>query len=148
MNATSGEAKPLDPFEFLQFVPGVGALVAAPLSGIISGATKKALDTLKGLGTPAKPILPNKNPLTGLTKALPSGKAIQKVGTRTAVTAGSIFGTTAVSSYFLSTPQGQNTVNTFERVATGFTDFMAKNPLIPLGIIAVGGILAISLLKK
>ena len=68
-----------------------------------------------------------------------------------AITGGTLLGTTAISSYFLSTPQGQNTLDTannFANLGGNITGFLSKNPIVPIGLLILGGLIVVSVIKK
>ena len=125
----------------------------APLSNILSGATRTAIDSIGKLSGPVQ-VLP-KNSInqffqnlfkTAPKVAIPQGV---KTGSGTlsrniAITGGTILGTSIVSSAFLSSPQGQNTLTTFQ----GITDLFNKNPIIPIGLLILGGLIVVSVIKK
>ncbi len=68
-----------------------------------------------------------------------------------AITGGTILGTSLVSSAFLSTPQGQNTldtVNNFANLGESINDLFLKNPILPIGLLILGGLVVVSVIKK
>ena len=74
---------------------------------------------------------------------------------KTNVITGGILGTTLASTLFLSSPQGQNTVNVAGQGVSDVTnlgksvnDLLTKNPLIPIGLLILGGLVVVSVIKK
>ena len=68
-----------------------------------------------------------------------------------AITSGGIFGTTLASSLFLSSPQGQNTLQSLDKITDlggNITDFFNKNPIVPIGLLILGGLIVVSVIKK
>jgi hypothetical protein len=136
----------------------------APLGNILSGATRNALQSLSKLQGPAQ-TLPKSNILDDITKFFTNiGKAPPKVAIPTSVktgagsisknvafTGGTILGTTAISSIFLSTPQGQNTLETANNALNfggQINSLFRENPLVPLGLLVLGGLVVVSVIKK
>ena len=131
-----------------------------PLSNILSGATKTAVQSIQKLQGPAQ-VLPSNsisnffsNLFKPLSKvAIPTG-AKSGAGTLSrniAITGGTLLGTTAISSYFLSTPQGQNTLDTannFANLGGNITGFLSKNPIVPIGLLILGGLIVVGVMKK
>ena len=131
-----------------------------PLGNILSGATRTALDSLSKLQGPAQ-VLPKsginsffQNLFKTTPKvAIPTGvkTGAGTVSRNIAITGGTILGASAVNSYFLSTPQGQNTVEAFGNLTNlggNITDFFNKNPLVPIGLLILGGLIVVSVIKK
>ena len=85
---------------------------------------------------------------TATTKAGTTASTITK---NIAITGGTLLGTTAISSYFLSTPQGQNTLDTannFANLGGNISGFLSKNPIVPIGLLILGGLIVVSVIKK
>ena len=132
----------------------------APLSNILSGATKTAVQSIQKLQGPAQ-ILPSNsisNFFSNLFKsvpkvAIPTGvkSGTGSLSRNIAITGGTLLGTTAISSYFLSTPAGQNTLDTannFANLGGDITGFLSKNPIVPIGLLILGGLIVVSVIKK
>ena len=80
-----------------------------------------------------------------------AGSTASTVTKNLAITSGGIAASTAISSYFLSTPQGQNTLDTannFANLGSNITGFFSKNPIIPIGLLILGGLIVVSVIKK
>ena len=85
---------------------------------------------------------------TATTKA---GSTASTISKNIAVSTGFVAGTSAISSYFLSTPQGQNTLDTannFANLGGNITGFLSKNPIVPIGLLILGGLIVVSVIKK
>ena len=79
------------------------------------------------------------------------GSTASTVSRNVAITGGTLLGTTAISSYFLSTPQGQNTLDTannFANLGGNITGFLSKNPIVPIGLLILGGLIVVGAMKK
>ena len=151
-NATNktGEVEPLPITDFLQFLPSIGAGIAvgltAPLGNLISGLTKNAISASSKLVNPA-PILPTKGISTifsGLRAPTISTKALAGG----ALTIGGI-------SVLSLTPGGQNLTNTtgsavhdVAQVGSNITEFISKNPIVPIALIGLGVLIVIGVMKK
>ena len=134
-----------------------------PLSNILSGASKTAVQSIQKLQGPAQ-VLPStgiNNAFQSFFKFLSGGSKVaiptgiktgaNKIARDIAITSGFVAGTTAISSYFLSTPQGQNTLDTannFANLGGNITSFFNKNPIVPIGLIIIGGLIVVSVIKK
>ena len=85
------------------------------------------------------------------TAAKKTGSTASTVTKNIAITGGTLLGTTAISSYFLSTPQGQNTLDTannFANLGGNITGFLSKNPIVPIGLLILGGLIVVGAMKK
>ena len=132
----------------------------APLSNILSGATKTAVQSIQKLQGPAQVLPANgisnffQNLFKPLSKVvIPQGvkSGTGSLSRNIAITGGTLLGTTAISSYFLSTPQGQNTLDTannFANLGGNITGFLSKNPIVPIGLIILGGLIVVGVMKK
>jgi hypothetical protein len=96
--------------------------------------------------------LPTKTTVTEITKKASIPKStFSGVSKNVAITSGSILGTTAISSVFLSTPQGQNTLETANNalnLGAQVNSLFKENPLVPLGLLILGGLVVVSVIKK
>ena len=139
----------------------------APLSNILSGATRNALQGISKLQGPQQ-VLPKSGiseffqnffktaPKVAIPTATKTGAGtIKSIFSKTNVVSGTILGSTLASTLFLSTPQGQNTVNTTARavkditqIGSNITDFFNKNPIVPIGLLILGGLVVVSVIKK
>ncbi len=170
----TGEVIPLQYTDFLQFIPTVGAgivmgfeqiiklfpqafktesqLIAQKMtsSGGVSFVTSKPLgkqwyDIFKPSGTfttiTKKPVIPNaiSSSLKGISKNV-------------AIGSGTILGTTGLLSL---TQGGQNLVTTtgesignITNLGKSVNDLFAKNPILPIGLLILGGLIVVSVIKK
>ena len=79
------------------------------------------------------------------------GSTASTVSRNVAITGGTILGSTVASSYFLSTPQGQNALGSLDNITNlggDITGFLSKNPIIPIGLLILGGLIVVSVIKK
>ena len=136
----------------------------APLTNILSGATRNALTSIGKLQGPTQ-VLPKSGiseffqnlfkttPKVAIPTATKVGSGtIKSVLSKTNIVTTGIFGTTALLSL---TQGGQNLVNTtgetaqsISQIGNNITDFFNKNPLIPLGLLVLGGLVVVSVIKK
>ena len=151
-NATNstGIAEPIQVTDFLQFIPsigaGIGLALTAPLGNLISGLTKNAISATSKLVNPA-PILPTK----GLSTIF-SGLRTPTISTKALGLAGITVGGISVLSL---SPGGQNLTNTtgsavhdIAQVGSNITDFISKNPIVPIALIGLVALLAVGAMKK
>ena len=138
----------------------------APLTNILSGATRNAIQSISKLQGPVQ-VLPKSgiadffsNFFKGLTPVAKSTvTAVTKKPTiasnllsKTNIITTGIFGTTALLSL---TQGGQNLVTTTGQGVEGITnlgksvnDLFVKNPLLPIGLLILGGLVVVSVIKK
>lgn len=137
----------------------------APLTNILSGATKNALTGLGKLQGPAQ-VLPKTGisefftnlfkgftPIAKSTATQVTKKAtISNVLSKTNVITTGIFGTTALLSL---TQGGQNVVTTtgqgisdISNLGKSINDLLTKNPILPIGLLILGGLVVVSVIKK
>ena len=152
-NATNktGIAEPIEVTDFLQFLPsfgvGIGVALTAPLGNLISGLTKNAISATSKLVNPSA-ILPTKGISTifsGLrTPTITANKALLGGG----LTVGGL-------GILSLTPGGQNLTNTtgsavrdISQLGSNITDFISKNPIVPIALIGLAGLIAIGAMKK
>lgn len=137
----------------------------APLSNILSGATRNALQGISKLQGPAQTL-----PKTGISEFFsnlfkgftPVASQVTKKATIPSITSNllsktnvittGIFGTTALLSL---TQGGQNFVETTGQGIQGVTnlgqsinDMFTKNPILPIGLLILGGLVVVSVIKK
>ena len=144
-NATNstGIAEPIQVTDFLQFIPSIGAGIGVGLGSLITSVVGN-----KGI-TFATPIIKaeTKPLFSGLKLPTFSGKIFSKSNplfSKTNVLTGGAFGITALGTSFLQTPEGQNTLSTTENI----TDFITKNPIVPIALIGLVALLAVGAMKK
>lgn len=122
---------------------GIAGIARVPLpnigSTILSGISK----FFSGLGKAAGPVA------SQVTKkaTIPASNITRNI----AITGGTILGSTLASSLFLSTPAGQNTLTTVEKgfdLGRDVTGFFSKNPIVPIGLLVLGGLIVVSVIKK
>ena len=138
----------------------------APLSNILSGATRTAITSIQKLQGPAQ-VLPKSgiseffsNLFKGITPVAKSTvTAVTKKPTitsnllsKTNIITSGIFGTTALLSL---TQGGQNLVTTtgqgvsdVANLGKSINDLFVKNPLLPIGLLILGGLVVVSVIKK
>ena len=157
-NANNGTAEPLRVEEFLQFLPsfgaGVGVALISPLGNIISGATKQAVESISKLTNPAA-VVPKKGlslPKISLTDIFKGVKTPTISGNKAILGTGLTVGGIGILSL---TEGGQNLVNTsgsaisdISKVGSNITELFSKNPLIPIGLLALGTLIVIGVMKK
>ena len=79
------------------------------------------------------------------------GSTASTVSRNVAITGGTILGSTIASSFFLSTPQGQNALGSLDNITNlgdNITGFLSKNPIVPIGLLILGGLIVVSVIKK
>ena len=134
-----------------------------PLSNILSGASKTAVQSIQKLQGPAQ-VLPStgiNNAFQSFFKFLSGGSKVAipqsvKTGASTitrniAITSGFAASGIVANSLFLSTPQGQRSLDSldnFTNLGGNITDFLSKNPIVPIGLIILGGLIVVSVIKK
>ena len=151
-NATNktGIAEPIEVTDFLQFLPsfgaGLGVALTAPLGNLISGLTKNAITATSKLVNPA-PILPTKG-LSTIFSGLRTPTISSKALAGGALTVGGI-------SILSLTPGGQNLTNTsgsavhdISQLGSNITDFISKNPIVPIALIGLGFLVVLGVMKK
>ena len=130
------------------------------IGNIGSAGTKQAIQWLTKIQGPVQ-VLP-KNSINSFFQnlfkttpkvAIPQGikPGTGSLSRNIAITGGTLLGTTAISSYFLSTPAGQNTLDTannFANLGGNITEFLSKNPIVPIGLLILGGLIVVSVIKK
>ena len=142
-NATnkSGTVEPILFTDVLQFLPTIGGQIGLGLGSLVT-----SLVGSKGI-TFATPIIKAESkPLLSGLKA-PSFSIFSKSNplfSKTNVLSGSALGITALGTSFLSTPQGQNTINTGQNI----TELISKNPIIPIALIGLGFLIVVGVMKK
>lgn len=174
-NATNktGIAEPLPVTDFLQFIPTIGAGVVMGFEQILKlfpSAFKTEAQLVAqrtttqgaisfGKSTPLgkkwydilKPV--SSGIATTVTKkaTIPSSITSNLLSKTNVVTTG-ILGTTALLSL---TSGGQNVVNTTGQGITDVTnlgksinDLFTKNPILPIGLLILGGLIVVSVIKK
>ena len=146
----TGEAEPLPITDFLQFIPTIGASVvslALPLGNILSGLTKNALQANAKLVS-TKAVLPTK----GISNIFAGLKTPTIASNRNLALGGLTVGGLSVLSL---TPGGQTLTNTagqsiqdFTQLGSNITDFLGKNPIVPIALIGLGVLIVIGVMKK
>lgn len=168
----SGIAEPLPITDFLQFIPSIGAGVVMGFEQILKlfpNALKTEAQIIAQRTTSQGGVSFVKNQPLGrqwYDIFKPIGTSVVTTVTKkptipanllskTNVITTGIFGTTLASSLFLQSPQGQNTVNTAGQAVSDVTnlgksvnDLFTKNPILPIGLIILGGLIVVSVIKK
>ena len=83
--------------------------------------------------------------------ATKAGNTARTVSRNIAITSGGIAATSIGSSLFLTTEQGQNSLKTLDNITNlggDITGFLSKNPIVPIGLLILGGLIVVSVIKK
>ena len=149
VNNKTGIAEPLPVTDFLQFLPsigaGIGLAITSPLSGLLSKATKQFIN-YKTVTT--APTLPTK----GISTLFSGVKNPTITANKALIGGGLTVGGLGILSL---SPGGQNLVDTsgqsihdIAQVGNNITDFISKNPIVPIALIGLGFLVVIGAMKK
>ena len=161
-NATdkSGIVEPVEITDFLQFLPGIGGSIGLGIGQIFTQILKPASTSftknyVATTGTKTTGNILSKFIKPAVTQVTKKATIPTNLLSKTNVITGGILGTTLASTLFLSSPQGQNTVNVAGQGVSDVTnlgksvnDLFNKNPLIPIGLLVLGGLIVVSVIKK
>ena len=79
------------------------------------------------------------------------GNTASTVSKNVAITSGFAASGIIANSLFLTTPQGQNALGTLDNITNlggDITGFLSKNPIVPIGLLILGGLIVVSVIKE
>ena len=79
------------------------------------------------------------------------GSTASTVSKNVAITSGFAASGIIANSLFLSTPQGQNALGSLDNITNlggDITGFLSKNPIVPIGLLILGGLIVVGAMKK
>ncbi len=124
--------------------------IALPAAQVGNRAGQLALSLLKKFTFPSSPAATQVTKKAVIPTAV--GNVVKGVSKNVAIGSGTVLGTTALLSL---TPGGQNVVSStgesvkdITNLGENVTKLLTNNPLIPIGLLLLGGLILVSVLKK